>query len=275
LQAELLLPLLEARLSDCNILSSALTPADEPYASLFNAHMAFLEAKQQEHAETSCNTARDQIQAELGAAMERKYELEKELAEREHKDEICRLQTELLESRKAQHAITIDLDMAITREKQAFARALRAEEATFQACTAVERSNDARNMADADLRAAQQSEVEMARKIERNRADYAKKLSECAAVRDLALEQKDVAVLQTLRLAKDLDLKRGKVAEMEKALEAKDRMIAEAEDYETRITQRLREEIMVKEKAVDVKKVLAVGGHQHIGEQQFARRKAG
>jgi hypothetical protein len=257
LQAELLLPLLEARLSDHGLLGPAPTPANEPYASLVRAHMAFLAAKQQEHAEASYDTARDQLQTDLVAAIEIKYELEKELAEREHKDKRCRLQTELLESGKVQQAITVELDKATTREKQAFAGGLLAEEARRQACAALERSNDARNEAEADLRAAEQSKVELARKLESNRAEYDKERSDCAVAIDLALEQKDVAALQKLSLAEDLVVEHGKVAEMEKALEAKDRVIADFEDHESRITQRLREEIMAKERAEDAENVLA------------------
>jgi hypothetical protein len=202
--------------------------------------------EQQEGAEASFDTTIDQIQTDLVAALETRHELEKELAERVLKDDICRLETELLESNKAMQATAVELDKAITRDRQALA-----ENALL------ERSNIAKNTVEADLRTREQCKVELARGLERHRASYAEKLSECAAARDLALEQKNVAILQGLSLEKDLALERDRVAKFEKALEAKDRVIADSEDRENDMTKRLGEEIMAKESFEDGEHVLA------------------
>jgi hypothetical protein len=75
--------------------------------------------------------------------------------------------------------------------------------------------------------------------------------------KDLDVEQKEAAVLHKLILGEELARERDRVAEMQKMLEAKNRKIIEANDFENRITQRLREEIMAKEKAMNAEDMLA------------------
>jgi hypothetical protein len=75
--------------------------------------------------------------------------------------------------------------------------------------------------------------------------------------KDLDVEQKEAAVLHKLILGEELARERDRVAEMQKMLEAKNREIIEANDFENRITQRLREEIMAKEKAMSAEDMLA------------------
>jgi hypothetical protein len=99
--------------------------------------------------------------------------------------------------------------------------------------------------------------VDLAGKLKGDIAEYAKKLSECVAAKNLAVEQKEAAVLQKLSLGEELARERDRVAEMQKMLEAKNREIIEANDFENRITQRLREEIMAKEKAMNAEDMLA------------------
>jgi hypothetical protein len=70
-------------------------------------------------------------------------------------------------------------------------------------------------------------------------------------------EDRYMAAVQKLNLAKDLALERAKVVEMEKALETKDCDIAVSEDHESYITQRFGEEIMAKERAEGPKYGLA------------------
>jgi hypothetical protein len=114
---------------------------------------------------------------------------------------------------------------------------------------------------EADLQAVtetvEQLKVDWARRLEEDRAEYARKLSEYVAARDLAIGQKEAAVSHQLRLGEELACERGRVAEMQKMLEAKDQKIIEADDHENRMTQRLQEEIMAKEKAMNAENVLA------------------
>jgi hypothetical protein len=135
------------------------------------------------------------------------------------------------------------------------------EEAVTMAYVSEEASHNARLIGEADLQAATQTveqlKIDLARKFKEDRAEYARKLSECVAAKDLAVEQKEAAILHELSLGEELARERGQVAEMQKMLEAKDRKIIEADDHENRITQRLQEEIMAKEKAMNAKDVLA------------------
>jgi hypothetical protein len=134
------------------------------------------------------------------------------------------------------------------------------ERAVTMAYVSEEASYKAKLIDEADLqlttRTIEQLRADLARK-RKDGVEYARVLSECVAAKDLAVEQKEAAVLRELCLGEELARERGRVAEMQKMLKAKDRKIIEADDHENRITQRLQEEIMAKEKALNAEDVLA------------------
>ena len=215
-------------------------------------------SKRQEHEEASQLANIERLQTDFKAATDvcEHAARKKEQAESSRKDDISRLQAQQLESRNAQQATTVELDRAINREKQDLAGKARAEETKVQACYSKERSYIAKLHTEAELREAQQIKPECARKVDEDRAEYGEKLSECIAAKDLALEQKDAAVLEKLSLAKDLAQTRDQVATFREALRRKDRMIAEAEYHGNRMAQRLRGEIMAKKEATHAEDVL-------------------
>jgi hypothetical protein len=134
------------------------------------------------------------------------------------------------------------------------------ERAVTMAYVSEEGSYNAKLIDEPDLQLATRTIEQLRADLARKRKDgveYAKILSECVAAKDLAVEQKEAAVLRELRLGEELARERGRVAEMQKMLKAKDRKIIEADDHENRITQRLQEEIMAKEKALNAEDVLA------------------
>lgn len=199
-----------------------------------------LEEKAEQLAESSYNAAKAQLQANIIVLMEARHELEVAI-----KDDICRSEREL----RAGQAISMGLDQMIAMERRALVEKEPAEEARCEARAAMDHWRKNRNTAEASLRAVELKIADLVKRVEEERAEHAKKLLDCTMARNLALEEKDVAVLQKLSLTEDLTLERGKVAEMVKALEAKSRAIADAESHESRITLTLREEIMAIERA--------------------------
>jgi len=220
-------------------------------------------SERQELENTAYEAAIDRLHRDLEEAVEAIHEVvfAKERADGACKDKIPRLNAERQESTIAKQAITVKHDKAVNREKQALGEQTWTEEARAMAYVSEEPSYNARLIAEAGLQVttqtAEQLKVDLAGKLEEDRAEYAKKLSECVAEKDLAVEQKEAAVLHKLRLGEELARERDRVAEMHKMLEAKKREIIEANDFENRITQRLREEIMAKEKAMKAEDMLA------------------
>jgi hypothetical protein len=220
-------------------------------------------SKGQELEKAAHEDAMDRLQKGLLEAVEASHEVVfmKERADGARRDKIRQLNTELQESTKAKQDITAELDRAVNREEQALGEETRTEEARAMAYVSEESSYNARLTTEADLQATtqmvEQLKVDLAGKLEEDRAEYAKKLSECVAAKDLAVDQKEAAVLHKLILGEELARERDRVAEMQKMLEAKNRKIIEANDFENRITQRLREEIMAKEKAMNAEDMLA------------------
>jgi hypothetical protein len=217
-------------------------------------------SKRQELEKAACEAAMDRLQKDLVEAVEASHEVTftKECADGARKDKIRHLNTELQESTKAKQDITVELDRAINRENQALGEETRAEEARAMAYVSEESSYNARLTTKADLQTAAQMAKQLKVDLARKRgAEYAKKLSECVAAKNLAVEQKEAAVLHKVILGEELARERDRVAEMQKMLEARNQKIIEANDFENRITQRLREEIMAKEKAMNAEDMLA------------------